>query len=85
MARGVTHAEFLRSNATGEFYFMETSASVDDRCIAAMMRQTHGLNLWREWAKLEVAAMRGQTYALPATSSVRKTLPESNEGQHRLA
>ena len=85
MARGVTHTEFLRSHATGEFYFMETSASVDNRCVADMMQETHGLNLWREWAKLEVAAVRGQRYALPSTASARKTLPSSTDGQHRLA
>ncbi len=47
---------------------METSASVDDQCVADMMQETHGLNLWREWAKLEVAAMRGERYALPSTA-----------------
>jgi hypothetical protein len=85
MARGVTHTVFLRSHATGEVYFMEISASVDDRCVADMMQEAHGLNLWREWAKLEVAAMRGQRYALPSTAGARKTLPSSTEGQHRLA
>lgn len=85
MARGVTHMEFLRSNATGEYYFMETSASVDDRCVADMMKETHGLNLWREWARLEVAAMRGERYALPSTRSARKVLAASTDVQHRLA
>lgn len=85
MARGVTHTEFLRSNATEEIYFIETSASVDDRCVADMMQETHGLNLWQEWARLEVAAMRGEPYALPSIASGRKALPASNEGQHRLA
>lgn len=85
MARGVTHSEFLRSYTSGEFYFMETSASVDDRCIPDMMKETHGLNLWREWARLEVAAMRGQQYALPSSTGAREALPASAEGQHRLA
>lgn len=85
MARGVTHTEFLLSKATGEFYFMETAASVDDRCVANMMQETHGLDLWREWARLEVAAMRGARYALPSTGSIGKALPSSTEGQHRLA
>jgi hypothetical protein len=85
MARGVTHTEFLRSNATRDFYFMRTSASVDDSCIADMMHETHGLNLWVEWARLEVAAMRGERYALPSTGSHRKALAASNDLQHRLA
>jgi biotin carboxylase len=85
MARGATHTEFLRSSATGEFYFMETAASVDDQCVADMMQERHGLNLWREWARLEVAAMRRQPYALPLSASDRKALPVSTEGQHQLA
>ncbi len=85
MARGVTHTEFLRSRSTGEFYFMETAANVDDRCVAAMMQETHELNLWREWARLEVAAMRGEPYALPSRASARKAFAGSAEGQHRLA
>ena len=85
MARGVTHTEFLHSNATGEFYFMETAASVDDRCVADMMKETHGLSLWQEWARCEVAAMRGEPYALPSTRSGRKALAASTDGQHRLA
>ena len=85
MARGVAHTEFLRSNATGEFYFMETSASVDDRCVANMMKETHGVNLWQEWARLEVAAMRGEPYALSSNAGGRKALPASAEHQHRLA
>jgi biotin carboxylase len=85
MARGVAHTEFLRSNASRDFYFMETWASVDDRCIEDMMKETHGLNLWVEWARLEVAAMRGERYALPSTASRRKALTASTDVQHRLA
>lgn len=85
MARGVTHTEFLRSKATGEFYFMETSASIDDRCVANLMQETHGLNLWQEWARLEVAAMRSQSYVLPSNAGGSRALPGSTEVQHRLA
>jgi biotin carboxylase len=85
MARGVTHTEFLRSDVTKDFYFMDTSASVDDGCIADMVKETHGLNLWREWARLEVAAMRGEPYALPSTGGSRRLLAKSTEDQHRLA
>ena len=83
--RGVSHTEFLRSSATGNFYFMETSASVKDRCIADMMKETYDLNLWAEWARLEVAAMRGEQYALPAIGADRKISAKSTEGQHQLA
>lgn len=85
MTRGVAHTEFLRSNATGEFYFMETSATVDDRCVSDMMQETHELNLWQEWARLEVAAMRGQSYVLPSNARGHKALRGSADAQHRLA
>jgi biotin carboxylase len=84
MARGVTHTEFLRSSATGDFYFMETSASIDNRCVANLMQETRGLNLWQEWARLEVAAMRGQPYVLSSNAGER-ALHGSTGAQHRLA
>ncbi len=85
LVRGVTHTEFLRSHATHDFYFLGTSASIEDDCMADMMKQTQGLNLWTEWARLEVAAMRGERYALPSIATVRKLSPQSSEFQHRLA
>jgi biotin carboxylase len=85
LVRGVTHTEFLRSHETGDFYFVETSASVEDGSIAEMMKQTHGLNLWAECARLEVAAMRGERYTLPSIRTARKISHKSGEAQHRLA
>lgn len=85
LVRGVTHTEFLRSHATRDFYFLGTSASIEDDCIADMMKQAQDLNLWTEWARLEVAAMRGERYALPSIATVRKISPQSSEFQHRLA
>ena len=66
LVRGITHTEFIRSHATGEFYFLEIAARVGGAFIAEVVEQTYGLNLWAEWAKLEVAAMRGEAYTLPA-------------------
>lgn len=65
LVRGITHTEFIRSHATGEFYFLEIAARVGGAFIAEVVEQTYGINLWAEWAKLEVAAMRGQPYNLP--------------------
>lgn len=65
LVRGVTHAEFIRSHETGEFYFLEIAARVGGAFIADVVEHTYGINLWAEWAKLEVAAMRGQPYVLP--------------------
>lgn len=69
LVRGVTHTEFIRSHASGEFYFLETAARVGGAFVAEVVEHTHGLNPWVEWARVEVAAMRGQPYALPPTTS----------------
>ncbi len=63
--RGVTHAEFLKSHAGGEFYFIEVAARVGGAYISDVIEAATGINLWREWARLEVGAGK-QPYALPA-------------------
>lgn len=53
--KGITHAEFLRSKETGKFYLLEVAARVGGAYIANVLEQAAGFNLWREWAKLEIA------------------------------
>ena len=53
--RGVSHAEFLQSGETGEFYLLEVAARVGGAYIADVLEQASGFNLWREWAKLEIS------------------------------
>ena len=63
--RGVTHAEFLKSHADGKIYFIEVAARVGGAYISDIVEAASGINLWREWARLEVGA--GKTpYQLPA-------------------
>lgn len=56
---GATHAEFIKSDADGEFYFLEIAARVGGAYIADVLEAASGVNLWREWARLEVAAGSG--------------------------
>jgi biotin carboxylase len=63
---GAFHAEFIRSGETGEFHFLEVAARVGGAHIADMVRAATGLNLWREWARLELACATGDAYRLPA-------------------
>src|SRR6202140_2905646 len=63
--RGVTHAEFLKSNADGKFYFLEIAARVGGAYISDVIEAATNINLWREWAHLEVGAGK-QPYQLPA-------------------
>lgn len=62
--RGVTHAEFLKSRDTGKFYFLEIAARVGGAYISDVIEAATGINLWREWARLEVGAGK-QPYQLP--------------------
>jgi biotin carboxylase len=64
--RGVTHAEFLKSHADGKFYFLEVAARVGGAYISDVIDAATGINLWREWARLEVGAGK-QPYQLPPT------------------
>src|SRR5712692_8268503 len=65
LLRGVTHAEFLRSYADGKFYFIEVAARVGGAYISDVIETATGINLWREWARLEVGA-GNQPYQLPS-------------------
>ncbi len=67
MVRGVTHAEFIRSEADGAFHFLEIAARVGGANIDLMLEYAAGINLWREWARLELAHLRGEEYMLPPT------------------
>lgn len=66
MQSGVTHAEFIRSQADGRFYFLEIGARVGGANIADVIQHASGINIWHEWARLLVADLRGETYTLPA-------------------
>jgi biotin carboxylase len=65
MVRGVTHAEYIRAHANGRFYFLEIAARVGGAFIAELVETATGVNLWREWARLEIANLRSQTYDPP--------------------
>jgi biotin carboxylase len=56
---GATHAEFIKSEADGEFYFLEIAARVGGAYIADVLEAASGINLWREWARLEINAGAG--------------------------
>jgi biotin carboxylase len=61
--RGVSHTEFIKAK-DGQFYFLETAARVGGAYISDLVEASTGINLWEEWANLEVD--RGQVpYVLP--------------------
>jgi biotin carboxylase len=64
LLRGVAHAEFIRAHADGQFYFLECAARVGGAYINEMVEAATGINLWREWARIEIAGGDG-SYRLP--------------------
>ena len=86
LVRGVTHAEFLKAHADGEFYFIEIAARVGGAYISNVIEAASGVNLWREWAKLEVGVGKvpyqlplvRNDYAGAILSLARQELPDTS-------
>jgi hypothetical protein len=86
LPHGVTHAEFLKGHADGEFYFIEIAARVGGAYISDVIEAASGVNLWREWAKLEVGAGKvpyqlpplRQDYAGVIVSLARQERPDTS-------
>ena len=86
MVRGVSHTEFIKSKDGGEIYFLETSARVGGAHIADLVEAATGLNLWAEWARIEVAGGKApyrppepnQDYAGLLVSLARQANPDTS-------
>jgi biotin carboxylase len=69
MVRGVNHAEYIKAlqpdEKGGQYYFLEVAARVGGAFIAELVENSTGLNLWAEWARIEVSHLRGVPYVLP--------------------
>ena len=66
LERGATHAEFIRG-ADGQYYFLEVAARVGVLDLEQLVEAASGLNLWGEWARLEIAYAQGQPYVVAPT------------------
>src|SRR5678816_2179681 len=66
LQRGATHAEFIKSDADGKFYFLEIAARVGGAYISDVLEAASGVNLWREWARLEIADGKGPSKIRPS-------------------
>jgi biotin carboxylase len=65
LVRGASHAEFIQGT-DGRLYFLEVAARVGGAYIAEMLEAASGINLWREWAKVELGGDE-VPYQLPPT------------------
>lgn len=85
LEKGVAHAEFIKSAADGKFYFLEIASRVGGAYIAEVLEAASGVNLWREWARLEIGAELGtktvkprQDYAGIVLSLARQEFPDTS-------
>ena len=66
LVRGASHSEYIRARADGRLYFLENAARVGGANIAECVEYATGVNLWREWARIEYANACSEKYQLPA-------------------
>lgn len=66
LENGVSHTEFIRAHEDGRIYFLETSARVGGANIADLIEAATGINMWAEWARVEVASALDLDYQPPS-------------------
>lgn len=64
LINGATHTEFIRGKEDGKFYFLETSSRVGGAHIPDMVEASSGINIWREWARIETSLLRNEKYEI---------------------
>lgn len=65
MKSGATHTEFIKSKEDGKIYFLETSSRVGGAHLAEMVEAATGVNLWKEWARIEDSLAKEYKYKSP--------------------
>ncbi len=86
LERGAAHAEFIRSASDGRFYFLEVAARVGGAFIAEVLEAASGINLWREWARIELMQGKRPCLVIPtrrehsgiALSLARQEYPDTS-------
>ena len=64
LVRGVVHAEYIHGR-DGKLYFLEKAARVGGAHLDQLVEAASGVNLWREWPRLELAYITKQAYKTP--------------------
>jgi hypothetical protein len=64
LLQGATHLEFIKGSDDGQIFFLEAAARVGGANIADLVEHSTGINLWREWARIETAT-DDDPYQLP--------------------
>jgi biotin carboxylase len=87
LLRGVSHTEYIIGREDGRVYFLETSARVGGAHIAELVEAASGINLWAEWAKVEIAGGKApytpptprEDYAGLIVSLARQEHPDTSQ------
>lgn len=64
LVHGAAHSEYIKGD-DGKYYFLETSSRVGGAYIPELVEAATGINIWREWARLENAVLVGKKYEAP--------------------
>ncbi len=86
LVRGVMHTEFILGSEDSELYFLESAARVGGAHIADLVEASTGVNLWREWAKIELSQgevsyeppKQGYSYGGLIISLTRQETPDTS-------
>ncbi len=65
LKHSASHTEVIRCYDDGKYYFLETSSRVGGAHLSEMVEASSGINLWKEWARMETAEAKGENYKLP--------------------
>lgn len=80
LLRGVSHIEYIKDEQ-GQHHFLEAGARVGGAHVADVVEAATGLNLWAEWADIEID--RGEVpYHLPAARAEYGGLAQCLARQH---
>ncbi|NBA88651.1 ATPase [Emticicia sp. CRIBPO] len=65
MKFSASHTEVIKCYEDGNYYFLETASRVGGAHLAEMVEASSGINLWKEWAKIETSVAENKPYTLP--------------------
>lgn len=65
LKQSASHTEVIKCSEDGRYYFLETSSRVCGAHLSEMVEASSGINLWKEWAKMETAVAKNEDYRLP--------------------
>ena len=70
MKYSASHTEYIKCRQSGAFLFLETASRVGGAHLAEMVEASSGINLWAEWARLEIATAENQKYKKPTAKNL---------------